>query len=105
MQPVDRNTEEETDEAEYVATLAAERHLFAWCLIHYGGRAPADAVAEAEAWYAYEPASASQRWLIFHDEAWHWAMARLFGAGYWQARADLARPSEAYRLEAKASGG
>lgn len=89
----------ETDDTEhaYRRTLEAERRSFAWVLRTYGGQTPARARAEALARYPYEPPGAPYRGLIFHDEAWHWAMLHLHGEGYWRDRPDLARPPGAYR--------
>jgi hypothetical protein len=53
----------------------------------------------AEQFYAYEAPGDPMRGLVFHDEAWHWAMLRLFGDRYWVARPDLERPSSEYRAE------
>jgi hypothetical protein len=83
-------------EDEYVAYLRDERRLFAWCMRHHGGRTPDEAEAEARERYPYEPADAPFRGLIFHDEAWHWAMLRLHGELYWLARPELRTPPPDY---------
>lgn len=87
-------------EAEYTAHLRDERHLFAWCLIKYGAADPVEAQNTAEGRYPYEAANEPHRGLIFHDEAWHWAMLHLFGEGYWLAHPDFKSASQEYRVEA-----
>ncbi len=70
---------EDWSEEGYVAYLEHERHMYAWCLIAYGHSAPSDAYEMALSFYQYEPANAPYRGLVFHNEAWHWAMLRIFG--------------------------
>jgi hypothetical protein len=82
--------------------LEHERHLFAWCLSSLGGKSPSEAQAAAEAFYAYEPATEPYRGLVFHDEAWHWAMLQIVGPQYWFTQPELEKPSAAYRHEAEA---
>jgi len=88
-------------EEEYVAYLAHERHMFAWCLECVGRVPKEEAQKAALDFYVYEPASDEHRGLAFHDEAWHWAMTRIKGAGYWRVEPDLEMPSEEYRAESK----
>jgi hypothetical protein len=89
-------------EREYVEYLDHERHLFAWCLSIYGGLSQPVALARAEDFYRYEPAAIGPlRGLVFHDEAWHWAMIELFGQQYWQARPELESPPADYRAESQ----
>jgi hypothetical protein len=87
-------------EKEYVSRLESERRMFAWCLNTYGSIALPEAQSAAESRYPYEPAGDSSRGLIFHDEAWHWAMLHMLGEGYWRARPELETPSPEYRVEA-----
>jgi hypothetical protein len=89
-----------SDEEEYVAYLQLERHMFAWVLQHEGKTPRAAAESLALRVYRYEPAG-SERGLIFHDEAWHWAMLSLHGQLYWKAKPALERPSETYREESR----
>lgn len=84
-------------EAEYLANLGDERRSFAWALCNYGGFSAADAHAEALAFYPYEEPGTSYRGLIFHDEAWHWAMLRIHGEGYWRTHPELEQPPREYR--------
>jgi hypothetical protein len=93
--------DERESEDRYRRTLVQQRHMYAWCLQQYGGRSPAEAEAEALDSYPYEPASAPHRELIFHDEAWHWAMLRIHRGSYWLKSRALERPSEDYRREEK----
>ncbi|WP_406673847.1 hypothetical protein WBK31_35620 [Nonomuraea sp. N2-4H] len=37
------------------------------------------------------------RGLVFHDEAWHWAMLGIYGERYWVAHPELADPPPEYR--------
>ncbi|MFB7369671.1 hypothetical protein ACFC0D_07530 [Streptomyces sp. NPDC056222] len=85
------------DEEEHVRILASERRGFAWVLHRYGGRTKAQAGAEAVEFYAYEPADKPYRGLVFHDEAWHWAMGRVFGDSYHRDRPELAAPPGEYK--------
>jgi hypothetical protein len=87
-------------EEEYVAYLGHERHLYAWCLMTYGHMTQRDANEAALSFYDYEPENAPYRGLIFHCEAWHWAMLRIFGETYWKARPDLEKPSQDYLTHA-----
>jgi len=93
-----RNPWQENEQA-YAAYLQQERSLFAWCLRTLGGKSPADALQAAEALYTYEPSTDPHRGLVFHDEAWHWAMLQIMGPQYWVNRPELKEPSAAYRLE------
>lgn len=94
------NDDDWPGEQEYCLYLAAERYLFAFVLGEHGGFSVAEAEREALLRYPYEPPEAEYRGLIFHDEAWHWAMLRLHGEGYWRERPELSEPSPAYRREA-----
>ena len=87
-------------EEEYVAYLNGERELFAWCLKKYGSFSVESAREEALSFYEYEPASAPHRGLVFHDEAWHWAMLKIHGDLYWKKHPELESPSEEYEKEA-----
>jgi len=89
-----------SDEISYRDYLAVERHMFAWCLMKLGGRSPPEANAAAERFYSYQAPSEPHRELVFHDEAWHWAMLELFGEEYWISRPGLESPSSDYRAEA-----
>jgi hypothetical protein len=93
------------DEAGYVAHLANERSLYAWCLVHHGSFSPEEAMNEATAFYAYEPADHPYRGLIFHAEAWHYAMVKLFGARYWLTHSDYQSASADYHAEARRLAG
>jgi hypothetical protein len=84
-------------EAEYVACLVSERRRYAWVMRRYGGLALAESWAAALASYPYEPAGEPYRGLVFHDEAWHWAMLALHGHRYVVERPELEDPPAAYR--------
>ncbi|QKW07560.1 hypothetical protein HUT18_15420 [Streptomyces sp. NA04227] len=84
-------------EAEYVEYLAGERRRYAWVMREYGGMGPEAAEAAALEEYPYESADAPFRGLVFHDEAWHWAMLRIHGHAYWVERPELTDQSAAYQ--------
>lgn len=83
-------------EVEYLEYLRAERARYAWALRTHGGVPAAQADEAAERRYPYEPPDAPHRGLIFHDEAWHWAMLELEGEDYAVLRPELVAPPEAY---------
>jgi hypothetical protein len=97
---VDRNPWQ-LDEVAYLKHLGEERHMFAWCMSKYGGLAPEAARAAALDFYTYEHPSDEHRGLVFHDEAWHWAMLRLIGHEYWQKQPHLAQPSAGYEAQSR----
>ncbi|WP_329468281.1 hypothetical protein [Streptomyces sp. NBC_01431] len=85
------------NEAEYLDCLQSERRSYAWVMQHHGGLAPKEAREAALECYPYEPAEAPYRGLIFHDEAWHWAMLAIHGDRYVVEHPELAHPSPDYR--------
>ncbi|MFI7008472.1 hypothetical protein [Streptomyces sp. NPDC050145] len=87
----------EWDEAEYLDCLRSERRAYAWVMRHHGGLSPARAEEAAAVCYPYEPADAPFRGLVFHDEAWHWAMTAIHGGQYVTERPELVDPPAAYR--------
>ncbi|MFJ3921254.1 MULTISPECIES: hypothetical protein [Streptomyces] len=87
----------EWSEAEYLDCLRSERRGYAWVMRHHGGLTPPQAGEAALKRYPYEPDDAPFRGLIFHDEAWHWAMLVIHGDRYVVERPELASPSDAYR--------
>lgn len=87
-------------EEEYVSYLRSERRLYAWCLVRYGEMLKEDAACLADALYEYEASDDPSRGLVFHDEAWHWAMLKVFGDMYWVANPERLKPSVEYRAEA-----
>ena len=87
------------DETEYAATLLAERHMYAWTLQRYGQLTALAAQEKANAFYAYTAADVPLRELVFHDQAWHWAMLALFGERYWQQYPAFEPVSQAYEAE------
>lgn len=73
-------------EDEYVRYLRAERRRFAWVMEHHGGLSQTEARAAALERCPYEASDDPHRGLIFHDEAWHWAMLRIHqNEPYWRA--------------------
>ena len=87
------------NEKEYCAYLAHERHMFAWCLSEIGGFTSDEAHHSALKRYPYEPPGDEYRGLIFHDEAWHYAMWHLHGEQYWASGRASSSPSIDYRAE------
>lgn len=85
-------------ESEYLAYLQHERHMYAWCMQKHGRRDQEAALAAAHSFYQYEPPS-PLRGLVFHDEAWHWAMLELHGDTYWKLDPSLETPGAEYRKE------
>lgn len=84
-------------EEEYTELLHSERRRFAWMMERYGGHTPAEAEYAALAQYPYEHARAEYRWLVFHRDAWSWAMRKIHSPTFWHDHPDLASPSEEYR--------
>jgi hypothetical protein len=87
-------------EEEYLASLEHERHMFAWCLVQHGSFTPEAAAQKALDFYQYEPPEEEHRGLVFHDEAWHWAMLGI-SPRYWRTHPELAHASDAYRAESR----
>ncbi|MFE9421793.1 hypothetical protein ACFYNO_02390 [Kitasatospora sp. NPDC006697] len=83
-------------EPEYLSLLHRERRAYAWVLRHYGALPPEAAEAAALVCYPYEPPDTDYRGLVFHDEAWHWAMLRIHGDRYMLDHPDLLTPPEEY---------
>lgn len=90
------------DEQAYALDLAHQRHMFAWCLVVYGHLTPTDAADAAMARYPCEPEDAPFRGMMFHLEAWDWAMLHLFGETYWQRHPELKDQSPEYAAESAA---
>ncbi|MFE2147682.1 hypothetical protein ACFXA3_39160 [Streptomyces sp. NPDC059456] len=85
------------DETEYLDCLRSERRGYAWVMRRHGGMAPEEAMEAALERYPFEPADAPYRGLIFHDEAWHWAMLAIHGDRYPVEHPELVQPSADYR--------
>lgn len=83
-------------EAEYRDLLRSERRAYAWVMRRHGGMSLPESWAAALDRYPYEPAETPYRGLVFHDEAWHWAMSRLHGSRYPVERPELAVPPPEY---------
>ncbi|MFI7349351.1 hypothetical protein ACIBSR_24265 [Streptomyces sp. NPDC049936] len=84
-------------EAEYLGYLQAERRGYAWVMQHHGGLTSAESEEAALEQYPYEPEDAPYRGLVFHDEAWHWAMVAIHGYRYAMEHPELAHPSPDYQ--------
>ncbi|WP_275461112.1 hypothetical protein [Streptomyces noursei] len=83
-------------ETEYLEILHGERRRYAWVMRRYGALADAEAGAAALRNYPYEPSDAPYRGLVFHDEAWHWAMSVIHGERYPVEHPALLQPSPEY---------
>ncbi|WP_067478244.1 hypothetical protein [Nocardia amamiensis] len=87
--------EDPWSEEEYVELLEQERRRYAWVLQRYLGKTPAEAEADALKFYVYEKPGTEYRGIVFHDEAWHWAMLGLSNR-YWTTHPELASPCDEY---------
>jgi hypothetical protein len=83
-------------ESEYSDLLEEERYMFAWTLRVYGGYSAESAMRFAHDFYPYEEPG-DLRGIVFHDEAWHWAMMKIFGDFYWISYPEFDRPPSDYR--------
>jgi hypothetical protein len=83
-------------EQEYCAYLEAERRRYAWVLHRFGDVTPEQAEAAAAEFYYYEPGDDPLRGLVFHDEAWHWALRGILGDNYPNEHPDLVAPPPEY---------
>lgn len=72
--------------------LKAERQRYAWVMRTYGQLPEAPAGEAADRRYPCELPGTPYRGMIFHDEAWHWAMLEIKGAGYTMRHPELMRP-------------
>ncbi|MEM7333578.1 MAG: hypothetical protein AAF490_15925 [Chloroflexota bacterium] len=93
------NQESYREEAEYIIYLLHERRLYAWCLITYGQMAVDESYREAGTLYRYYSIDEEDREDIFQEEAWHWAMLKLYGNEYARKFPQLAAPSYEYSQE------
>lgn len=88
---------------DFTTEIEDSRHLFAWCLMHYGQIAEELAIERARQRYPDQTAGHEyEHALLFHDEPWHWAMLHMKGEGYWQQHPELAQPSLEYDTESDA---
>jgi len=87
------------DEKEYLAQLKQQRHMYQWCLREIGKLSETEARVQAKQFYKYESQSGEHRTLVFHDDAWHWAMLKIYGENYWVEHPELAEPSSDYESE------
>ncbi|MCZ2525952.1 hypothetical protein [Streptomyces sp. HB2AG] len=83
-------------EAEYLEYLRSERRCYAWVMERHGGSTPEEAREAALEHYPYEPDGAPYRGLVFHDEAWHWAMLAIHGDRYAVEHPGPAQPPPEY---------
>jgi hypothetical protein len=89
----------EFTEEEYVASLNEQRHMYVWCLKSIGGLSDSDANSEAESIYRYKSQSEEHRYLVLHEDAWHWAMLKINGELYWITNPELQTESVEYNQE------
>ena len=83
-------------EEEYAQCLEGERRRYRWVMQRYGNLDAIQAEAAAQKRYPFEPGDAPFRGLVFHDEAWQWAMREIHGDRYWIAHPHLAEPPAEY---------
>ncbi|MET9313656.1 hypothetical protein ABZX12_17700 [Kribbella sp. NPDC003505] len=83
-------------EDEYVEYLAGERRRFAWTMHRYGELTPIEAENAALERYPYESPHTPYRGLIFHDEAWQWALLEIYGEDYPRTHPELVTPPAEY---------
>jgi hypothetical protein len=84
-------------EDEYVQYLRDERRRYGWVMQRHGGLDAVQAEIAAAKRYPFEASDAPYRGLVFHDEAWHWAMLAIHGTAYWISHPHLAEPPAEYR--------
>ena len=88
-----------TSEEEYKSQLEEQRHMYSWCLQNIGGYSETQASKKAQEFYKYEPVSEKHRNLVFHNDAWHWAMLYLKGEQYWVKYPELESETKEYSKE------
>ena len=86
-------------EEEYLKQLKQQRHMFEWCLLNIGTFSQEKIESASNRLFSYKPESDRYRWLVFHDDAWHWAMLEIKGEGYWRTYPNLERASIEYAQE------
>ncbi len=70
----------DTPVEDFTNEIEDSRHLFAWCLVHYGQVPEALALEQARQRYPDQsPGRDYEHAMIFHDEPWHWAMLQVAG--------------------------
>ena len=84
-------------EDEYVQYLQDERRRYAWVMQRHGDLDATRAEKASVERYPVEASDAPHRGLVFHDEAWHWAMRDIHGDEYWISHPHLVEPSADYR--------
>jgi hypothetical protein len=93
----------EWPEDKYVRYLHGQRARYAWVMRTYGDMSAAQAEKAADLRYPYQPPGTAYRGLIFHDDAWHWAMRALKGEQWWLRHPELVDPPDAYRARRRRS--
>jgi len=88
-------------EEEYLSSLNEQRHMYEWCMKNVGGLSIIEVKLEADKLYYYEPPEEEHRWLVFHEDAWHWAMLKLNGEQYWVSNPELKSETKEYVQEYK----
>ncbi|MCL6416272.1 hypothetical protein MIB92_11465 [Aestuariirhabdus sp. Z084] len=86
-------------EEEYLSQLKQQRHMFEWCLLNIGVYSQDEIESASKRLFSYKPESDEYRWLVFHDDAWHWAMLEIKGEGYWREYPNLKDESLEYKQE------
>ena len=86
-------------EEDYLNQLQQQRHMFEWCLLNIGAYSRDEIASASDRLFSYKPESDEYRWLVFHEDAWHWAMLEIKGEGYWRRFPSLIDPSAEYEQE------
>ncbi len=67
----------------YSEQIRIEKHMYKWCLIKYGSLNHELADKQANDFYNFESEDNEYKYIVFHEEAWHWAMIKIHGENYW----------------------
>lgn len=94
-----------SEEQQYLQQLEHERYMFSWCFMTYVAMPEDIAKAKAAAFYPYQAPDEPHRELVFHDEAWHWAMLEIVGKQYWLSKPEYQTPSAQYTAASDAFSG
>jgi hypothetical protein len=87
-------------EDEYVQCLRDERRRYSWVMQRHGDLDAIQADRAAVEQYPYEASDEPHRGLVFHDEAWNWAMRDIYGYEYRISHPHLvAQPAEYIALD------
>jgi hypothetical protein len=89
----------DADYQSYCRRMSAERHMYAWTLVHAAGTERSAAEDRASQKYRLRPPGPHATDMRLHEEAWHLAMLDLHGNCYWHRQPGLERAPAAYQQE------